>query len=91
MHVMAKGQPPTPSWNHHHGSNGDRCHRPTSLQEGEVVTLLGQGENDQIGPEIWSEACGTIPWEILAALITPTAAALQPGALISCKYRWRGG
>jgi alanine racemase len=38
-----------------------------ALEEGHVVTLLGQGENDQIGPEVWSETCGTIPWEILCS------------------------
>ncbi len=37
------------------------------LELGATVTLLG-GEDDsdaRIGPESWSEACGTIPWEIL--------------------------
>lgn len=38
-----------------------------SLEEGHVVTLLGQSGNDQIGPEVWSETCGTIPWEILCS------------------------
>ena len=37
------------------------------LELGATVTLLG-GENESdpgIGPETWSDACGTIPWEIL--------------------------
>ena len=37
------------------------------LELGATVTLLG-GENDLdpgISPESWSDACGTIPWEIL--------------------------
>lgn len=37
------------------------------LELGATVTLLG-GENDLdpgISPETWSDACGTIPWEIL--------------------------
>jgi alanine racemase len=37
------------------------------LELGATVTLLG-GENDidpGISPETWSDACGTIPWEIL--------------------------
>ncbi len=37
------------------------------LELGATVTLLGgESENDPgIGPETWSDACGTIPWEIL--------------------------
>jgi len=35
------------------------------LEVGSVVTLLGESEGDQIGPETWGEICGTIPWEVL--------------------------
>jgi len=35
------------------------------LDVGGVVTLLGEEGADAIGPEVWSETCGTIPWEIL--------------------------
>ena len=35
------------------------------LQEGEVVTLLGQDGNEQILADDWAEILGTISWEIL--------------------------
>lgn len=35
------------------------------LQEGEVVTLLGQEGNEQISADDWAETLGTISWEIL--------------------------
>lgn len=35
------------------------------LQEGEVVTLLGQQGNRRIGAEDWANRLGTISWEIL--------------------------
>jgi len=35
------------------------------LDVGGVVTLLGEEGDVAIGPEAWSETCGTIPWEIL--------------------------
>jgi len=36
------------------------------LEVGSVVTLLGADDQGGcLGPEVWSEACGTIPWEIL--------------------------
>ncbi|WP_255097647.1 MULTISPECIES: alanine racemase [Synechococcus] len=67
MHVMAKGQRLPQVGNITMDQMVIDATDLPSLQEGEVVTLLGQGENDQIGPEIWSEACGTIPWEILCS------------------------
>ena len=36
-----------------------------ALQEGEVVTLLGQDGNQQILADDWAQALGTISWEIL--------------------------
>lgn len=35
------------------------------LQEGEVVTLLGQSGQERITPEDWANQLGTISWEIL--------------------------
>lgn len=37
------------------------------LEVGAVVTLLGREQNgaSEISPTVWSERCGTIPWEIL--------------------------
>ena len=35
------------------------------LEVGSVVTLLGRQGDQQITPQDWSDACGTIPWEIL--------------------------
>lgn len=35
------------------------------LQEGEVVTLLGQSDQECITPEDWANQLGTISWEIL--------------------------
>ena len=35
------------------------------LEAGSVVTLLGEDGGQRIDPQHWSEACGTIPWEIL--------------------------
>jgi alanine racemase len=37
------------------------------LQEGEVVTLLGQDGADQITADDWAETLGTISWEILCS------------------------
>ena len=36
-----------------------------ALQEGEVVTLLGQDGNQQILADDWAQTLGTISWEIL--------------------------
>lgn len=38
-----------------------------ALQEGEVVTLLGQDGNQQILVDDWAETLGTISWEILCS------------------------
>jgi len=35
------------------------------LDQGSVVTLLGEDGGARIDPLAWSEPCGTIPWEIL--------------------------
>ena len=35
------------------------------LQPGAVVTLLGNDGTASISPHQWSQACGTIPWDIL--------------------------
>ena len=35
------------------------------LQTGAVVTLLGSDGTASISPHQWSQACGTIPWDIL--------------------------
>ncbi len=35
------------------------------LQEGDVVTLLGEDGDERIGVETWAQTLGTIPWEIL--------------------------
>ncbi|RCJ41227.1 alanine racemase [Nostoc minutum NIES-26] len=35
------------------------------LQEGEVVTLLGEQENEQISADDWADKLNTISWEIL--------------------------
>lgn len=37
------------------------------LQEGEVVTLLGQDGDEQISADDWAEILGTIAWEILCS------------------------
>ena len=37
------------------------------LQEGEVVTLLGQDGREQITADDWAETLGTISWEILCS------------------------
>lgn len=44
----------------------DVSHIP-ALQEGEVVTLLGQDGNDQILADDWADLLGTISWEILCS------------------------
>ncbi len=36
------------------------------LHEGAVVTLLGSDGTGSIRPRQWSQACGTIPWDILS-------------------------
>ena len=36
-----------------------------ALEQGSVVTLLGEDGGRRIDPLAWSEPCGTIPWEIL--------------------------
>jgi alanine racemase len=36
-----------------------------ALQEGEVVTLLGQDGNERILADDWANLLGTISWEIL--------------------------
>jgi alanine racemase len=38
-----------------------------NLQEGEVVTLLGQDGKESISAEDWAEILGTISWEILCS------------------------
>jgi alanine racemase len=38
-----------------------------ALQEGEVVTLLGQDGNQQITADDWANLLGTISWEILCS------------------------
>lgn len=38
-----------------------------NLQEGEVVTLLGQQGSQQISADDWAQALGTISWEILCS------------------------
>jgi alanine racemase len=38
-----------------------------ALQEGEVVTLLGQDGNQHISADDWANLLGTIPWEILCS------------------------
>ena len=35
------------------------------LEIGSTVTLLGRDGDAAISPQLWSEACGSIPWEIL--------------------------
>lgn len=44
----------------------DATHCP-ELEVGSVVTLLGREASGgaEISPSVWSERCGTIPWEIL--------------------------
>ncbi|MBE9014437.1 alanine racemase, partial [Pseudanabaenaceae cyanobacterium LEGE 13415] len=42
----------------------DVSHIP-ALQEGEVVTLLGQDGNEKILADDWANLLGTISWEIL--------------------------
>jgi alanine racemase len=37
------------------------------LQDGEVVTLLGQEGDDQISVDDWAEILGTISWEVLCS------------------------
>ena len=38
-----------------------------NLQEGDVVTLLGQDGKASISAEDWAETLGTISWEILCS------------------------
>lgn len=38
-----------------------------TIQEGEVVTLLGQAGKEQISADDWAEMLGTISWEILCS------------------------
>jgi alanine racemase len=38
-----------------------------NLQEGEVVTLLGQDGQARISADDWAETLGTISWEILCS------------------------
>jgi alanine racemase len=44
----------------------DVSHIP-DIQEGEVVTLLGQDQNEQITADDWANELGTISWEILCS------------------------
>ena len=37
----------------------------TELEEGDIVTLLGQDGDLEQTPQSWSDKCGSIPWEIL--------------------------
>ena len=53
------------------------------LDQGAVVTLLGEDGGARIDPLAWSEPCGTIPWEILCGFKhrlprLPCRAPLQP-------------
>jgi len=38
-----------------------------NLQEGDVVTLLGQDGKESISADDWAETLGTISWEILCS------------------------
>ena len=35
------------------------------LDQGDIVTLLGQDGDLELSPQSWSNHCGSIPWEIL--------------------------
>ena len=35
------------------------------LEQGDIVTLLGQDGDLELSPQSWSNHCGSIPWEIL--------------------------
>nr|WP_025362060.1 alanine racemase [Synechococcus sp. WH 8109] len=35
------------------------------LEQGDIVTLLGQDGDLEVSPQSWSNHCGSIPWEIL--------------------------
>ena len=35
------------------------------LEEGDIVTLLGQDGDLELSPQSWSDHCDSIPWEIL--------------------------
>ena len=37
----------------------------TELEEGDIVTVLGQDGELEISPHSWSNQCDSIPWEIL--------------------------
>ena len=37
------------------------------LAIGDAVTLLGRSGDSEISPSVWSEICGTIPWEVLCS------------------------
>ena len=37
------------------------------IRIGDVVTLLGEDKGSSITPYEWSQACGSIPWEILCS------------------------
>ena len=37
----------------------------SELEEGDIVTLLGQDGDLEQTPQSWSDKCGSIPWEIL--------------------------
>jgi len=55
------------------------------LDQGAVVTLLGEDGGARIDPLAWSEPCGTIPWEILCGFKhrlprLPCQPPLQPDA-----------
>lgn len=54
------------------------------LEVGSVVTLLGRETNGEaeISPTVWSERCGTIPWEILCGFkhrLPRVQAGAEPG------------
>ena len=51
------------------------------LDQGAVVTLLGEDGGARIDPLAWSEPCGTIPWEILCGFKhrLPRLPASRPG------------
>ena len=51
------------------------------LDQGSVVTLLGNDGGERIDPLAWSDPCGTIPWEILCGFKhrLPRLPAIGPG------------
>lgn len=54
------------------------------LEQGSVVTLLGDDGGAQIQPTAWSELCGTIPWEILCGFKNRLPRLAGPGGAWGC-------